>query len=89
VNTTTRSDAYLRIAACRGELLLDAPFFGTLALKLALVEDHTCVSVSDSQGVAVSTRAIPPHRSTTVSPSQTTHTEAPTSPRSAKLRTNS
>jgi len=42
VNTTTRSDAYLRIAACRGELLLDAPFFGTLALKLALVEDHTC-----------------------------------------------
>jgi hypothetical protein len=46
-----------------------------------LVEDQTCVSVSDCQGAPVSSRAVPPHKSTTVSPSHMTHTEAPTSPR--------
>ena len=42
-----------------------------------------------SPGARAASSAHPPARSTTVSPSTTTHTAAPTSPRSAKLRANS
>jgi predicted metal-dependent peptidase len=38
----TESIEARRVKACRAELLLDQPFFGTLALKLRLVEDPTC-----------------------------------------------
>src|SRR5262249_13852407 len=58
-----------------------------------LVHEKTCTMVSRPQGtagvVAVAGRASPPQRSTSVSPRTVTHTDAPTSPRSAKLRSNS
>ncbi|MGH8646526.1 MAG: hypothetical protein ACREX4_19530 [Gammaproteobacteria bacterium] len=41
------------------------------------------------QGVPASPRAVPPHRCTTICPRRTTQTEAPTSPRSWKFRSNS
>ena len=53
------------------------------------VHDHTSPIVSRSHARPVSGSAVPPHRSTTGSPSTVTHTEAPTSSRSAKFRSNS
>src|SRR6266540_1936727 len=54
-----------------------------------LVHDQTTTIVSSTHGARVPGLATPPHRSTTTSPSTVTETEAPTSPRSAKLRSNS
>src|SRR4051812_726627 len=45
--------------------------------------------VSRSHRRPVAGSAMPPHRSTTVSPSTVTQTDAPTSPRSAKFRASS
>jgi hypothetical protein len=53
------------------------------------VADHTLPTVSALQARPLAGSAVPPHMSTTVSPSMVTHTDAPTSPRSAKLRSNS
>src|SRR5262245_6760381 len=54
-----------------------------------LVADQRWLTVSSCQASPVSGRATPPHRSTTVSPSTITHTEAPTSPRLRKFSMNS
>src|SRR2546421_7334619 len=54
-----------------------------------LVADHTWVIVSSTQGLLEAGSALPPHRSTNVSPSIWTQTDAPTSPLSWKFRVNS
>ena len=54
-----------------------------------LVPDQMWVTVSSVHGRPVPGSATPPHRSTTVSPSTVTQTDAPTSPRPVKLRVNS
>src|SRR5437660_9694565 len=51
---------------------------------MGLVVDHTLVMVSASHGSAPAASRLPPQRSTTVSPSSTTATEAPTSRPSSK-----
>ena len=51
-----------------------------------LVQEKTMPTVSFFHGALVLGSAVPPHRSTTVLPPTVTHTEAPTSPRSPKLR---
>jgi hypothetical protein len=53
-----------------------------------LVQEKTMLIVSFCHGALVFGSAVPPHRSTTVSPPTVTQTEAPTSPRSPKLRSN-
>ena len=53
------------------------------------VQEYTTTRVSASHGRSVDGSATPPHRSTTVRPSTVTHTAAPTSSRSAKLRASS
>ena len=47
---------------------------------MVLVVDQTLTMVSRSQGELPATSDVPPHRSTTVSPSTTTAQEAPRSP---------
>ena len=49
----------------------------------------TTETVSRSHAVPALASAMPPHTSTTVVPSSVTHSDAPTSARSVKLRTNS
>ena len=49
------------------------------------VQENTMLTVSFFHGVLVLACAVPPHRSTTVSPPTLRQTEAPTSPRSAKF----
>jgi len=63
----------------------DRPF----AIYLRDRYDHTTTVVSCAHGRPVAGSARPPHRSTTCVPSSVMHTEAPTSARSAKLRSNS
>src|SRR4051794_3157268 len=53
------------------------------------VQDQTTPMVSGSHAPPVVGSATPPHRSTTVSPSSVTQNDAPISPRSARLRSNS
>src|SRR5690348_13002912 len=50
-----------------------------------LVQEKTMPTVSRAHGLPVLGSAIPPHRSTTVSPPTVRQTEAPTSPCSAKF----
>src|SRR5690349_3069933 len=54
-----------------------------------LVHDQTSTRVSSVHSAPVAGSAVPPQRSTTVRPSTVTVTDAPTSSRSAKFRSNS
>src|SRR5687768_7682804 len=54
-----------------------------------LVQENTIETVSPVHGRRVAGSATPPQRSTTVRPSTVSASEAPTSPRPLKLRTNS
>ncbi len=54
-----------------------------------LVQENTIDTVSRVHGTLSVGRAMPPQRSTTVRPSWCTQTDAPTSARSRKLRSNS
>lgn len=49
----TNSEAYLKMVKARAELVMDHPFFGSLALRLKLKEDRTCQTAwSDGQVLA-------------------------------------
>jgi hypothetical protein len=50
-----------------------------------LVQEKTMLTVSFVHGAAVFWSAVPPHRSTTVSPPTVRQTEAPTSPLASKF----
>src|SRR5215467_5612317 len=82
------SGQYCTTGASRSSLPREARIWAQSEVA-PLVEDHTTLIVSSFQGPFVTGRAIPPHISTTVSPSKVTQTDAPTSPRCWKFCLNS
>src|SRR5262249_33121382 len=59
------------------------------SVVIALVVENTLVIVSSAQGTVRASLAQPPHRSTTISPSRITASEAPRSSPEASLAANS